>query len=56
MVSRRPRAEDNKIDQVIAEARRSQELRETTYREKALNMFPRICGRCGREFSGQETP
>ncbi|MCL5123512.1 MAG: YajD family HNH nuclease [Deltaproteobacteria bacterium] len=48
-----PRAENNKLDKVIAEARRSQELRETTYREKALNMFPRICARCGREFSGK---
>ena len=54
MGTKMPRAEDNKLDKVIAEARRSQELRETTYREKALNMFPRICGRCGREFSGKK--
>ena len=26
---------------------------EKTYRERALKMFPRICARCGREFSGK---
>ncbi|MDA8408488.1 MAG: YajD family HNH nuclease [Deltaproteobacteria bacterium] len=54
MVSRKPRSEAGRLDKVISEARRSQELRETTYREKALNMFPRICARCGREFSGKK--
>ena len=39
--------------EIIAEARADQERREKTYREKALKMFPRICGRCGREFSGK---
>ena len=23
------------------------------YREKALKMYPHVCGRCGREFSGK---
>jgi 5-methylcytosine-specific restriction endonuclease McrA len=27
--------------------------REQTYRERALKLFPHICGRCGREFSGK---
>src|SRR5690606_34882523 len=27
--------------------------REQGYREKALKMFPWVCGRCGREFSGK---
>ena len=26
--------------------------REASYRERALKLFPWICGRCGREFSG----
>lgn len=26
--------------------------REKTYREQALKLYPHICGRCGREFSG----
>jgi HNH endonuclease len=40
-------------DQIIAEARRNRASREKTYRERALKMFPWICGRCGREFSGK---
>ncbi|MDL2269506.1 YajD family HNH nuclease [Desulfosarcina sp. OttesenSCG-928-G17] len=28
--------------------------RETSYREKALNLYPHVCGRCGREFSGKQ--
>ena len=31
----------------------SQRLRERGYRELALRMYPWICGRCGREFSGK---
>ena len=40
-------------DRIIAEARRDQALREKGYRERALKMFPWICGRCGREFAGK---
>ncbi|PJI50584.1 MAG: restriction endonuclease [Pseudomonas sp.] len=39
----------SKVDAVLAEAQRR---RETSYREKALKMYPWICGRCAREFSG----
>ena len=42
-----------KLDKVVAEARRNSELREKTYREQALKMYPWICGRCGREFNRQ---
>ena len=38
---------------IIEEARRRQAQREKTYREKALKLFPWVCGRCGREFSGR---
>jgi 5-methylcytosine-specific restriction endonuclease McrA len=41
-------------DQLIAEARRSREQREQTYREKALKLYPWICARCGREFGGKK--
>jgi len=41
-------------NQVIDEARRLRERREKTYRERALKIFPRICARCGREFSGRK--
>src|SRR3970040_1296109 len=41
-------------DRIIAEARRNRELREQAYREQALKMYPWICARCGREFSGKK--
>ncbi len=28
-------------------------INDDNYRERALKMFPWICGRCGREFSGR---
>ena len=40
-------------DRIVAEARRERAQRENTYRERALKMFPWICARCGREFSGK---
>ncbi len=39
---------------IIAEARRIRGLREKEYRELALKMYPHICSRCGREFSGRK--
>jgi 5-methylcytosine-specific restriction endonuclease McrA len=42
-----------RLDQIIAEARRKRELQEKTYREQALKIYPWICARCGREFSGK---
>ena len=36
-----------------AEALRIRQEREKSYRERALKLFPKICGRCGREFSGK---
>ena len=37
---------------MVADARRSRSEREASYRERALKLYPWICGRCGREFSG----
>jgi hypothetical protein len=42
----------DRLDRVVAEARRNSDERAATYRERALQLFPWICGRCGREFSG----
>ena len=41
----------DKLDQVVAKARRDREKREQGYREQALKMYPWICGRCMREFT-----
>jgi len=46
--------ENDRKDQLIAEARRNRELREQTYRDQALKLYPSICARCGREFSGKK--
>ena len=45
--------EGDKLDRIISEARRDQEYRAKTYRERALKIFPWICARCGREFAGK---
>lgn len=43
--------DNDKLNQVLAEARRANELREQGYREQALKLYPHICGRCAREFT-----
>jgi len=40
----------DKLDRIVAEARRATSEREKGYRAKALKMYPWICGRCAREF------
>ncbi len=39
---------------IVDEARARQAEREKTYREQALKLFPWVCARCGREFSGKK--
>ncbi|MBU4344397.1 MAG: YajD family HNH nuclease [Desulfobacteraceae bacterium] len=53
MPPKKTQAEDNKQDQSIAKALRERELREKTYREQALKLYPWVCARCGREFTGK---
>jgi hypothetical protein len=40
----------NKLDRVVADARRSMDERAAGYREQALKLYPWVCGRCAREF------
>lgn len=42
---------NSKLDRVVAAARRAREEREKGYRERALKLYPWVCGRCGREFT-----
>lgn len=44
---------DSKWGDLLAEAKRERAQREKSYREMALKLFPHVCGRCGREFSGK---
>ena len=41
----------DKLDKIVAEARRASEQRERSYRSQALKMYPWVCGRCAREFT-----
>ncbi len=43
--------DNDRLDRVVAEARRNSEQREQGYRERSLKMYPWICGRCAREFT-----
>lgn len=40
-----------RLDDLVAQAKQYQNEREQTYREKALKMYPWVCGRCSREFN-----
>ena len=42
--------------QIRDEIRRDREARLAGYRARALKIFPHICGRCRREFSGKRLP
>ena len=53
MSSHKESAGGEGIRGVVKEAERLRQAREKGYREKALKMFPWVCGRCGREFSGK---
>ena len=39
-----------RLDRILADAKRDDER---GYRQKALRMYPHVCGRCAREFSGK---
>ena len=51
-MAKSPVTDQSRLDRVVAEARRHSTEREATYRERALKLYPHVCGRCGREFSG----
>jgi len=40
-----------RLDLIVAEARRNAQQREQSYREQALRIYPWVCGRCAREFT-----
>ena len=51
-MAKSPGPDQSRLDRIVAEARRQSSEREATYRERALKLYPHVCGRCGREFSG----
>lgn len=50
MTTSRRSPDNSKLDQVVAQANRDAESRQRGYRERALTMYPWVCGRCGRSF------
>lgn len=40
-----------RLDKVVADARKAADTRADGYRERALKIYPWICGRCAREFT-----
>lgn len=42
--------DNKKLDKIVASARAAYASRENGYRQRALKLYPWICGRCTREF------
>jgi hypothetical protein len=53
MATKKNRLDQENMDRIVADARRNRQQREQGYRDRALKLFPWICGRCGREFEGK---
>ena len=52
---RRPQKPDPERQRALLEKIRKQQAdRAQGYREQALKLFPHVCGRCGRSFSGKD--
>jgi hypothetical protein len=51
MSAKKTSPDTDKLDGIVAAARREREQREQGYREQALKLYPWICGRCSREFT-----
>ena len=54
MSSKQTKSDTDSRSRIVEEARQSRIEREKGYRERALKLFPKICARCGREFSGKK--
>ncbi|MGA9334140.1 MAG: YajD family HNH nuclease [Rudaea sp.] len=51
MSNNNSRLDNAKLDRIVAQARRDAAQRGQGYRERALKMYPWVCGRCAREFT-----
>ncbi len=54
MSAKKTGTDKDRLDSIVDQALRDRAQKEKTYRERALKMYPWICGRCGREFSGKK--
>lgn len=42
--------DSEKLDKIVSKARADYESRENGYRQRALKLYPWVCGKCRREF------
>lgn len=54
VLSNKPPSSKESVNYLVAEIRGDRKALEKGYRERALKMYPWICGRCAREFSGKK--
>ena len=54
MPSKKTQSDIESQNRIVAEARRERDQWEKTYRAQALKIYPWVCARCGREFSGKK--
>jgi 5-methylcytosine-specific restriction endonuclease McrA len=52
-MSQKSRTDIDAQDRIVAMARRHRDERDKGYRAQAFKLYPKICARCGREFSGE---
>ncbi len=53
MPSEKSGSNKDSLSRIMAQVRQDRGDRENTYRERALKLFPWVCAKCGREFSGR---
>jgi hypothetical protein len=54
MSTKKKQPDMDRLQQLAAEARRNRMQQDQACRAKALKIYPWICARCGREFSGKK--
>lgn len=53
MSPKKKKLDQERLNQIVTDARRERAEWEKGYRGRALKLLPPICAHCGREFSGQ---
>ena len=53
MASGKSGPNQDSLSRIMAQVRQNKGGGEDTYRERALKLFPWVCAKCGREFSGK---
>jgi len=54
MVAMKKNSDSATKSAAVDAAMRDSELRQKTYRERALKIYPWVCAKCSREFSGKK--